>query len=72
LLRTAGARTYEDATTTDNAPMRRLFVHAGATETGTALLLVHDPRPAPPHTPAPPLRLPRGAHVSLLRKVPIG
>lgn len=74
LLRTAGARAYEDATTVDNAPMRRLFARAGLTESATALLLVHDPRPAPAEQPARTTAptLPRGAHTSLLAKAPIG
>lgn len=69
LLRAAGAERYRDSTTPDNLAMRRLFASAGCAEIGTSVLLVRPGRA--PEPAGPPARLPLGAHVSLLAKVPV-
>ncbi len=68
-LRSAGAEVYRDSTTLDNAAMRHLFARAGCVEEGTSLLFARpgSVEGAPGVSP----RLPLGAHVSLLEKVPI-
>ena len=73
LMRSRGLVRYQDGTAEDNLPMRRIFARAGCEPRGTVVLLV---RPAPgggEPAPKPAVRrLPLGAHVSLLRKVPWG
>jgi hypothetical protein len=76
LMRRWACERYEDATAEDNLAMARIFTAAGCAPIGSTALHVRYPDTPPP--PAPnqpvgstgPLRLPRGAHVSLLRKVP--
>jgi RimJ/RimL family protein N-acetyltransferase len=67
LLRSAGATRYHDSTRVDNTPMRRVFASSGCEVSGYTRLYARGERPEW----RPPGRLPvvpRGAHVSLLRK----
>lgn len=70
-MRSLGVEHYEDSTGHDNAAMRRIFARAGCQTVGSSVLLARGaacvPQPALGTTPR---RLPLGAHVSLLRKVP--
>ena len=72
LLGSHGVRRYEDATARDNRAMRRIFERAGCRTDGRVLLFARPPLtgPPPPAQALPPPRMPAGAHVSLLRKVP--